>query len=194
MNKSLVIFVIVLLILINSNIVASNAFLDKSSIDNIDIDEYILEEMQSKHIPGLAASIAIGESIIWKGAYGYANIEINRKVKNETLFKIASVSKTITATALMQLYEEGLIELNDPINDYLPFNVIHPMYPYKEITFHMLLTHSSGIKDNWEYLFHFVGDCPIPFQTFLEEYLVTGGIYYDSDNNFKKNIRYLFFI
>jgi hypothetical protein len=48
----------------------------------------------------------------------------------------------------------------------------------------MLLTHSSGIADNWNYLFHYVGDSPIPFQVFLEDYLVPGGDYYDEENNF----------
>jgi len=184
MLKSSVTIVIFLLIFVNLNSILSIPIEEKSLLHRNSIDEYILDEMESKHIPGLSASIAIGDSIIWKGAYGYANIENNKIVKNETLFKIASVSKTVTATALMQLIEDGLLNLDDPINDYLSFDVVHPLYPSDEITFHMLLTHSSGIKDNWEYLFHFVGDSPIAFQTFLEQYLVPGGEYYDSDNNF----------
>jgi len=151
-------------------------------IDNI--DDFIISEMEKRNIPGLSASVVIGDNVIWRGAYGYSDIENNIKVTTDTLFKIASVSKTITATALMQLYEEGFFDLNDPINNYLPFDVIHPDYPLSEITFLMLLTHSSSIVDNWDYLFYFVGDAPISFQDFLEKYLAVGGEYYDSENNF----------
>ena len=134
-------------------------------------EKSIINEMENKHIPGLSACFVINDKIRWKNSYGYADIEKIIKVKNETLFKIASVSKTITATALMQLYEQNYFDLYDPINDYLPYDVIHPDHPNIDITFHMLLTHSSGINDNWNYLFYFQGDSPIPFQTFLEEYL-----------------------
>lgn len=185
MNKIKTIIVIGSLILLNSITVFGSCQRINNSTKNItEIDDFIVNEMQIKHIPGLSASIVIDDTVVWQNVYGYANIEQSINVVNETLFKIASVSKTITASALMQLYEQDYFELYDPINNYLPFNVIHPLYPTKDITFHMLLTHSSGIMDNWEYMFNFVGDSPIPFQTFLEEYLVPGGLYYDEDNNF----------
>lgn len=148
------------------------------------IDDFILHYMEHRHIPGLAASLVINNTVRWQNAYGWAHIEHHISTTNDTLFKIASVSKTITATALMQLYEQGCFDLSDPINEYLPYPVIHPGYPTTPITFHMLLTHSSGIHDNWEYLFYFVGDAPIPFQTFLQEYLLPGGLYYDAQKNF----------
>ena len=185
MNK-IIIFVIVgsILFLNSINVFGISQKIICSTKNFDEIDDYILNEMQTKHIPGLSASIVIGEEVVWQNAYGYANIEENKQVDNETLFKIASVSKTLTATCLMQLYEQEYFDLYDPINNYLPFNVIHPLYPSTHITFHMLLTHSSGINDNWAYLFHFVGDSPISFQTFLQEYLVPGGLYYDETDNF----------
>lgn len=140
--------------------------------------------MEKRHIPGLSASIVIEDILIWRGAYGYADIENEILVTNKTLFKIASVSKTLTATCLMQLYESGYFDLHDSINDFLPFDVINPYYLSEDITFHMLLTHSSSIIDNWDYLFHFEGDAPISFQSFLENYLVPGGEYYNPDSNF----------
>ena len=185
MNKKIIPIIVCSILFLNSITVLGISQYFLSSTNELDeIDDYIFNEMQTKHIPGLSASIVIDEDVVWQNAYGYANIEENKKVNNQTLFKIASVSKTLTASCLMQLYEQDYFELNDPINNYLPFNVIHPLHPSIEITFHMLLTHSSGIKDNWDYMFHFVGDCPIPYQTFLEEYLVPGGLYYDEVNNF----------
>ena len=186
MKKIIVSVVVVwfLLVVCPSVVFGNVHHVNYSTVTRGDIDDYIINEMGKRHIPGLSASVVIDETVAWQNAYGYADIEQNIIVTNETLFKIASVSKTITATALMQLYEQGYFDLNDPINDYLPFDVVHPDYPSTNITFHMLLTHSSGINDNWNYLFHFVGDSPIPFQIFLEEYLVPGGDYYDADNNF----------
>jgi CubicO group peptidase (beta-lactamase class C family) len=185
MIKSMSLIIAGLLFVASSGFVFGNIQKTYDSIIGTDeLDEFILNAMEERHIPGISASIVLDETVIWQKAYGYANIENNVIVTNNTLFKIASVSKTVTATALMQLYEQDYIDLDDPINDYLPFNVVNPSYPYKDITFHMLLTHSSSIRDNWNYLFHFVGDSPIPYQTFLEEYLVPGGEYYDSENNF----------
>ena len=72
-------------------------------------------------------------------AFGYANIEQNISVNENTLFILSSISKTVTGTALMQLFEQNLFELDDDINQYLPFNVSHPDYPLIPITFKMLL-------------------------------------------------------
>lgn len=185
MNKKIISIILGAMLFLNTTTVLSISQKNICSENGLDeIDDYIINEMQTKHIPGLSASIVIGEEVVWQNAYGYANIEENKPVVNETLFKIGSVSKTLTATCLMQLYEQEYLDLYDPINNYLPFNVIHPLYPSTDITFHMLLTHSSGIKDNWDYMFTFVGDAPISFQTFLEEYLVSGGLYYDETENF----------
>jgi CubicO group peptidase (beta-lactamase class C family) len=181
---SIIIGIILLLMCGNTFISGECKFNGQTDCYIIDIDDFIISEMEKKHIPGLSASIVIDDNVVFSGAYGFADIENNVKVTNDTLFKIASVSKTITATALMQLYEDGLFDLHDSINNFLPFEVFHPDFPSDEITFHMLLTHSSSIVDNWDYLFYFVGDAPIYFQDFLEKYLTIGGEYYDSEKNF----------
>jgi len=171
--------------MVSSTVVVGDVLKENYSFNTLDdLNDFIIEKMQNTHLPGLSASVVKNDVVLWQKAYGVADIEENITVTNETLFKIASVSKTITATALMQLYDQGFVNLSDPINQYLPYNVTNPLYPSTNITFHMLLTHSSSINDNWEYLFYFVGDAPIPFQTFLEEYLVSGGLYYDAENNF----------
>ena len=148
------------------------------------IDEYIINTMSSYYIPGLSATIVKDDSVFWTNSYGYANISNDQLVENTTLFYLASVSKTITATAIMQLYEEDYFELNDPINDYLPFEVNHPDYPDIDITFLMLMTHTSSIQDNWNFIFYINGDPTVPLGEFLEEYLTPGGEYYDSGENF----------
>jgi len=86
--------------------------------------------------------------------YGHANIGQDIEPTDSTLFFLASVSKTVVAVALMQLWEDGRFGLDDNINLYLPWSVRHPFFPTTPITFRMLMTHTSSIKDNWNVLDH----------------------------------------
>jgi CubicO group peptidase (beta-lactamase class C family) len=152
---------------------------------SVDIDSFITATMDTFHIPGLSACIVRDGEIIWKGAYGYADIANNRQVTNSTLFKLASVSKPFTATALMQLWENGFFDLDEDINNHLPFSVRNPYHPDDPITFRMLLTHTSSIIDNWSILTPLItwgADSPIPLDSFLTNYLVPGGVYYSNEN------------
>lgn len=80
-----------------------------------------------------------GEVILSKG-YGMANYEVDVPNSPKTIFRLASITKQFTALAIMQLYEKGLVKLDDPLNEYLP------EYPHGEqVTIHHLLTHTSGI-------------------------------------------------
>jgi CubicO group peptidase (beta-lactamase class C family) len=72
------------------------------------------------HIPGLSACILKKGELVWQNAYGFADIEQNIPVTDSTLFFLASISKTFTGTALMQLYERGFFDLDDNVNNYLP--------------------------------------------------------------------------
>jgi CubicO group peptidase (beta-lactamase class C family) len=146
------------------------------------LDSIIVAKMDQHHIPGLAASIVRDGNIIWTGSYGYANIEDNIEVVDSTLFMLASVSKTVTGVALMKLWEAGSFELDDDINNYLPFEVRNPFFPDSAITFRMLLTHTSSINDNWAEMPYYIGDSPIPLCQYLEDYLVPGGEYYHTIN------------
>ena len=123
------------------------------SIDNYRDEDalvaFIESTMETHLIPGLSVSIVKNNNIVWEKQFGYANIINDILVDENTMFILSSISKTITATALMQLFENGLFDLDDDIDTYLPFNVNHPDFPIMPITFRMLLTHSSGIRDNW---------------------------------------------
>ena len=143
--------------------------------------------MKATHLPGVATWASLNGEVIWQKCYGYANLEDSVPVADTTLFMLASISKTITATAAMQLWEREEFELDDDINDYLPFEVRNPNHPDSVITFRMLMTHTSSIEDNWtviDPLYVWGGDSPIPLGSFLEDYLVPGGAYYDSASNF----------
>jgi CubicO group peptidase (beta-lactamase class C family) len=103
--------------------------------------------MNAYHIPGVAALITTrDDGIIWKLNYGYANVSLQQPIEDSTLFIIASISKTIVATAIMQFWEADSFDLDDNINDYLDdFQVSNPNHPNDTITFRMLLNHTSSI-------------------------------------------------
>ena len=138
---------------LRENYINLNSYRDES-----ELLEFIESTMETHLIPGLSISIIKNNDIVWEKQLGYANIINNIPVDENTMFILSSISKTVTATALLQLFEEGLFNLDDDIDNYLPFNVNHPDYPLTPITFKMLLTHSSGIKDNWNVMTYYDGD------------------------------------
>jgi len=149
------------------------------------LDSFILAKMQQYHFPGLQACIVNRDSLLWKGNYGYANITQNKLVTDSTIFYLASVSKPVTGTAIMQLWEQGSFGLDDDINNYLPFAIRNPWYPNDTITFRMLLTHTSSIRDDWTILNQLVSwgvDYPESLESFLNNYLLSGGNHYTSGN------------
>tara|TARA_B100002052_G_scaffold137096_1_gene125659 strand:- start:10025 stop:11521 length:1497 start_codon:yes stop_codon:yes gene_type:complete len=139
-------------------------------------------------IPGLSISVVENENIVWDKHFGYGNIENNILVNENTMYILSSISKTITATALMQLYEDNQFMLDDDIDDYLQFNVNHPDFPFVPITFKMLLSHTSGIKDNWNVMPYYDGDSPLELEYYLNQYFVPGGNLYNENLNFTNSI------
>lgn len=152
----------------------------------INIDSIINAQMLQKEIPAVSAMIVKKGEPLWFKAYGKADVSQDINATTNTAFMLASISKTITATALMHVYDNGGFQLNDPINNYLPFDVYNPNFPQAEITVKDLLTHTSGIADNWDILLNYYvdGDSPVGLGDFMEDYLTSTGANYDADNNF----------
>ena len=169
---------------------SKNAFRQDSSLDmsvtrnESELIEFIEATMTTHLIPGLSVSVVKEDNIVWQKHFGYANIEQNISVNENTLFILSSISKTVTGTALMQLFEQNLFELDDDINQYLPFNVSHPDYPLIPITFKMLLSHTSGINDNWSAMPYYDGDSAVELNSYLGDYLEPDGELYNANTNF----------
>ncbi len=150
------------------------------------LDTYILDQMDTKHIPGVSSVIIQDGRLVWSGNYGTANLTTGMAVDTNTVFMLASISKTIAVTAAMQLYEDGYFELDDDINMHLPFTIYHPDYPDSVITMRMIMTHSAALRDNWDILdtVYVAGDSPLPLSAFVQGYFEVGGPYYYADDNF----------
>ncbi|UCE18970.1 MAG: serine hydrolase [Gemmatimonadota bacterium] len=157
-----------------------------SALDTARLDSVIVVTMDEYHIPGMAACVVKDGRIVWNRAYGYAHVENNVEVSDATLFMLGSISKTFVATALMQLWEKGLFDLDDDVNDYLPFDVVNPYHPDAAITFRMILAHTSSIaRNDWLWfpsMLTWGADSPIPLNEFLQDWLVPGGVHYSQAN------------
>lgn len=144
----------------------------------------ILREMNNSGIPSIAAYVVKGDDIVWERYYGYADVERRRFPDSSTSYALASVSKLVVVTAVMQLYEQGLIDLYADINRYLPFSVRNPSYPDRSITSYHLLTHASGLA--WPLTdFEVPGmftkyqlDAAPPLREWLPQYLLQEGEQY----------------
>ena len=111
------------------------------------MDGFFAAAMESLHVPGAVFVYVADGRVVFKKGYGYANLATRTPVDPDTtLFQVASVSKLFTATALMQLYEQGKVELDADVNDYLTTFKVPATYP-APVTLRSLLTHTSGFDE-----------------------------------------------
>ena len=127
------------------------------------IDTAINAAVTAGEIPGAVALIARDGKIVYHEAFGYADIESKRPMKTDDIFRIASMTKAITSTAVMMLYEQGRFRLSDPVSKFLPEfttmrvvsevgedgSVIASVPAEKPIKIVDLLTHTSGLTYNF---------------------------------------------
>ncbi|MHA2181034.1 MAG: serine hydrolase domain-containing protein [Promethearchaeota archaeon] len=109
------------------------------------IDNWLDYQVYIKEIPGLAVGIAVEDKLIFKKEYGFANLEKKTRLTDQHLFRIASHSKLFTATAIMILYHEGKLSIDDKISKHLPWFKSTKNKQLEHIRIQHLLTHSSGI-------------------------------------------------
>jgi D-alanyl-D-alanine carboxypeptidase len=104
--------------------------------------------VRKNNIPGLAVVLVNQKQVIYKGAWGYADVEGRQLYSINTVQNIGSVSKSFIAVAIMKAVELKYFTLDTDINDLLPFKVSNPNHASEKITVRQLATHTSGILDN----------------------------------------------
>jgi CubicO group peptidase (beta-lactamase class C family) len=105
------------------------------------IDSFVLRTMQSRRIPGVAAAVVYDGAVVYRNAFGVANLETESPLSVNSVFELASVTKQFTAAAIMMLVEEGKVQLDASITTYI--DSAPPTW--SPITVRQLLTHTSGI-------------------------------------------------
>ena len=92
------------------------------------IDKNIEKIMKDLDAIGLGVAVVANGKIIYKNSWGYKNLETKTPLAEDDIFRIASISKSFTATSIMQLAERGLIDLNADVSDLVGFKVRNPKY------------------------------------------------------------------
>jgi len=100
---------------------------------------------------GMSVILLSGGETVWEGHYGKADVSRNIPIAQNTIYRIASISKTITAAALLQLWQDGRVDLDADVSTYLGWPLKHPKFPEVPITLRHLLSHQSGIRDGTGY-------------------------------------------
>jgi CubicO group peptidase (beta-lactamase class C family) len=107
------------------------------------LDEFIARHMRETGAPGLTLALANRDGLIRVSSYGYADTKAGLRVVPETMFEIGSISKSFVSLALLQLRDEGKLDLNKPIAEYLPWLKINSKF--QAITTHHILSHTGGL-------------------------------------------------
>jgi D-alanyl-D-alanine carboxypeptidase len=103
-------------------------------------------QMAYRGQPGISMGIIYDQELIWTKGFGYADLASRKPADAKTVYRIASITKLFTATAIMQLRDEGKLQLDDPVAQHLPwFQVKNSFTDAPEITIRHLLTHTSGL-------------------------------------------------
>ncbi len=184
-----------------SSLWKSKVYVDK-------MKEKLTKVEASKKLVGFGVTVFDETETFLQEGYGFANIENGKRYNAETVQLIASISKSITGTAVMKAMELVHFQLDDAINDYLPYKIINPKFPEEEITIRHLLTHTSSlddpdnyrhgyvfqkplIKDNWPVPHHktlhfYNNNEKLPLSDFLDLLISPKGKWYDESKMFTK--------
>jgi CubicO group peptidase (beta-lactamase class C family) len=110
------------------------------------VTDLIQAEMKKYKLAGLSIAVVDDQGTMWSEGFGYAEKSTKREADANTVYRVGSISKLFTATAIMQLVEQGLLDIDDPISTYLSEFSIQSRFPdMREPTVRDLLTHHSGL-------------------------------------------------
>jgi CubicO group peptidase (beta-lactamase class C family) len=126
------------------------------------------------NLTGFVVAVSYKGKLLFSRAYGYANLEKKELMTPDNIFRIASHSKTFTATAIMQLQEQGLLKIDDKIVKYLPWLQEHKDKRWQKVTIRQLLSHGAGvIRDGLDQSYWSLGESFPEEKKFIENILAT---------------------
>jgi CubicO group peptidase (beta-lactamase class C family) len=110
------------------------------------LEAWIDAKLAYDKIPGISLGFVVDQDLVWRKGYGYADVQRKAPATPKTLYSICSISKLFTSIAVMQLKDEGKLQLDDPVAKHLPWFTMKPFDPDSPpVTIRGLLTHSAGI-------------------------------------------------
>jgi len=114
-------------------------------------EEAIQQIMKENPVMGLSVAVVKNNKFIYSHSFGLKDAETNTPLTNENIFRIASISKSFSATAIMQLVEAKKVNLDQDVSDLIGFKVRNPKFPETVITLRLMLSHLSSINDSQGY-------------------------------------------
>jgi len=127
---------------------------------------------------GMSVAVVCHAGITDVHHYGMADLTRSIPVTDSTMYRCASISKSVTATALMKLFEQGYFSLDDDVGDHLDFNLRNPYHPEQPVTFRMLLSHTAGLADGSGYGSFLSATYNNPSPPHISSLLLPGGSYF----------------
>ncbi|WP_242093938.1 serine hydrolase domain-containing protein [Aestuariivivens sediminicola] len=129
---------------------------DASTAERVDNNEQAMDTIlegifRKNELMGMSVLLIDEGKVQWHKSFGLSNVANGSKVTSNTKYRVASISKTVTTLALMQLMEKGKVDLHTDVSDYLGWELRNPNFPDIPITLYHLLTHTSGISDGEGY-------------------------------------------
>lgn len=147
-HKKVMIFLIILLIIIVALIITRGEELESKDLDGFanHLDREVPDLLAKYDIAGANIALIEDASLAWVGNYGYANREQRSPMSRDTIFRAESISKSLTAWAVMNLVEQGELSLDDPVEKYLSrWELGAGEFTSQDITIRRLLNHTSGL-------------------------------------------------
>ena len=132
----------------------------RASVDTLAFEAEMHRAMRDLGMVGVSVAVVRDNDIVYNGSFGYCNIQSWTPLSNDNMFRIASISKSFVATAIMTLIDAGKLSLNTPVSEILDFPVSNPKFPDVPITIEMMLAHTSSINDSEGYYISY--DCINP--------------------------------
>jgi CubicO group peptidase (beta-lactamase class C family) len=138
---------------------------------SVEYAEYrIAQLMERKHLPSVAVVLIDDQDTIWQETFGTANLKEDMPVESNTVYKLWSVAKVFTAIETMRLVEEGLVDLDASITEYIPnFSIQSRFADSEPVTIRRILTHRSGLPRNGCYWIDFRPDALVDLAASLED-------------------------
>ncbi|WP_444923681.1 serine hydrolase domain-containing protein [Microbulbifer sp. DLAB2-AF] len=159
------------------------------SAEITNIEEFLPTIMKEAAIPGMAVSRVKDGKLVFQQVYGMADVESGEAVTQNTPFNIASISKPIMGVTLLQLVDNGNLELDRDINTYLPFKVDNPHTRGEKITLRNLASHTAGIADYYDYATYSENRDPeISLEQHLRALLTKEGSLYNNGDHYLKSM------
>ena len=138
---------LLILLVLSLLVVSRTSPAQQKTINFDELETTVNQELKATKTPGAAIAVIVGDQVVFSRGFGVSSIEAQTPVTPDTLFRIASTTKMLTAAALVILVEQGKIKLDEPIGKY-----VKGLTPgLSRVTVHQLLTHTAGLRDSSSY-------------------------------------------